>query len=276
MNYDQIEAPGLTESEFTELYASLVAAFVPNAEISINGPLQFAVKLSSENSDPLEAQMNLENIWSICKDKPGQRLQIIEDQIAKLREITSATSEIGRDVTERVVPLLRRTDELEKLNQGLNNMLVHHSIGADLSALYGINTPHAVGYLTLEQRRELGWDDDALLERAVENLKSILGGQITIMGGPELWGIACGSEYESSLLLNKKLMNNFQDMVKGKMIISVPARDLLMVCGEDSSSAVEEMTTLAKQSFATAAHPVSKSLYYYDDSELSVFRANEG
>jgi uncharacterized protein YtpQ (UPF0354 family) len=270
-DFDKLESSGLTEREFGEIYADILRASVPNCVVTITGPLMLLVQVMNEQEQELEAHMNLETTWRLCKDQPGQRVAVLEAQISKLREVTSYSNRLPEDLSSSIVPLLRRTDELDQINQRVNFALVVEQYSADLSVAYGINTEHAVGYLTAEQRKKIELTDAELRLLSLENLTTILDGQVQLMGGPELWAAACGRDYESSLLLNVKLMKKLSGMVKGRLIVAVPARDMLCVCGEDSTEALEKMKALVQNQFENAPHPISRDLYLYENDGLTVF-----
>ncbi|MBX3151983.1 DUF1444 family protein [Candidatus Obscuribacterales bacterium] len=267
-DFDKLESSDLDDETFTNIYANLIQSSVAGALANVVGALRIEAQIPSQSGETLTAQLNLENVWRACKDQPGKRLAFIEPQITTMRDSTKLTSLSSQDVENNLIPLIRRTEEVDQMEEKIGQKLVRESLGADLSMVYGINSRAAVGYLSPEGRSSVPLDDSDLREKAVQNLKDLLGGEISLKGGPTLWVLASGRDFESGLLLNRKFMRNMTDMVKGSPIVAVPARDILVICGEDSQEDLVKMRTFVQEMFESSPHPISPKQYFYSETEL--------
>jgi uncharacterized protein YtpQ (UPF0354 family) len=267
-DFDRLESPTLDDESFTNIYANLIQSSIEGALANVTAVLRIEVMIPSQSGETLTAQLNLENVWKVCQSHPGKRLSYIEPQITTMRDSTKLTSLTSQDVEDNLIPLIRRTEEVDQIEQNIGQKLVRESLGADLSVVYGINSRAAVGYLSPEGRANLSLTDTELREKAVQNLKELLGGEISLKGGPTLWVLASGRDFESGLLLNRKFMKNMSDMVKGNPVIAVPARDILVVCGEDSQDELVKMRTFVQEMFESSPYPVSPKQYFYSEHEL--------
>lgn len=267
-DFERLESTDLDEEEFTNIYANLIQTSVPGALANVVALLRINAELPSQSDEMLQAQIGLEKIWEACKDKPGRRLLFIEPQISMLRDSTKLTRLAFESVENSLIPIIRNNVQISEIEKKIDQQLVKERLGSDLFVIYGVKSDVAIGYLSTDGRSALSLTDAELREKSVENLKAILYGEISLKGGPELWVLASGREFESSLLLHKKFMNNMRDMVKGSLIVAVPARDIVVICGEESPDELEKMKLFVQQQFEAAEHPVSPNLYFYTEAEL--------
>lgn len=267
-DFERLESSDLDEEEFTNIYANLIQTSVPGALANVAALLRINAQIPSQSDEMLQAQIGLEKIWQACKDQPGKRLLFIEPQISMLRDSTRLTSLASESVENSLLPIIRNKEQVKEIEKKIDQSLVKEPLSEDLFVIYGVKSDVAIGYLSTDGRSALSLSDSELRDKSVENLKAVLYGEISLKGGPELWVLASGRDFESSLLLHKKFMDNMGDMIKGRLIVSIPARDIIVLCGDQSSEELEKMKLFVRQQFEAAEHPVSDKLYYYSDSEL--------
>lgn len=75
------------------------------------------------------------------------------------------------------------------------------------------------------------------------------------------WMITAGGNFEASLLLDEELWNDPRFSEGGTLLVSVPERDGIFACTDDSVSAVWNLATMASHGVRTQPYPITGHLF---------------
>ena len=101
---------------------------------------------------------------------------------------------------------------------------------------------------------------EQIRELALENLRARTPDrEIGVINGA--WMITAGGNFEASLLLDEDLWNDPKFSEGGTLLISVPERDGIFACTDDSVSAVWNLATMASHGVRTQSYPITGHLF---------------
>jgi uncharacterized protein YtpQ (UPF0354 family) len=143
------------------------------------------------------------------------------------------------------------------------------ALADDLLVVYVEDRPDAMRYLTGADLEALEVPRERVRSIAVQNLKRFVP-QITIEGKDGRYGVRLEGNYDASLIFIPEAWRNRID-IEGELIMAVPARDELLVCGSADDSDVRDLRHMAAQIMARTQHGLSAQLYTWRDGLLTVY-----
>jgi Uncharacterized protein conserved in bacteria len=255
---NNINARGLTESEFVRLFAMRQAAEMTGSTVRITGTREVTIKLP----DGSELKQFLDNAWTDARES-SNRVEVCEKYLTALKQSQKDFSENAGPLDTNAIVAVVRDDQflnqLEKYGTQKTNRVVEEPLVADLHVAYGRDSQRGMAYLTEGERARLGLDFPELRKLAIVNLHRILDAPRRVGDGPVYMIVADGT-YESSLLLADKLWESQAPLVKGELVAAVPARDVLMFTGSGSPDGLKELRESASRVYKDASHAISRTL----------------
>jgi uncharacterized protein YtpQ (UPF0354 family) len=255
---NSINTPALNESEFTRLFAMREAAELVGAKVRITGTREVTIKLPNGR----ELKQFLDNAWADAREAPN-RVDVCEKYIATLQQTQNDFSDDSAPIdTNSIVAVVRDTRFLKQMDGfggGNTNRVVTEPLVADLHVAYGRDSERGMAYLSEGDRARMGLGLPELRKLALANLHRILNAPQRVGDGPVYMIVADGN-YESSLLLADKLWDSQASVVKGELVASVPARDVLMFTGSGSAEGLQELRQGVEKVQKDSSHLISKTL----------------
>lgn len=254
---NNINASGLTESEFVQLFALRLAAEITGAKVRITGTREVTIKLAGGG----EVRQFLDNAWADVR-AASDRVAVCEKYVAALKQTQMDTADTSASLdTNSIVAVIRDDlflEQIEKYGPKTNRILSEPFV-ADLHVAYGRDSERGMAYLMESDRARLGLGLPELRRLSLANLLRILDTPRRVGDGP-LFMIVADGNYESSLLLADKLWEGQAPLVKGELVAAVPARDVLMFTGSDSPDGLKAMRQSVDKIYKDASHVISKTL----------------
>jgi Protein of unknown function (DUF1444) len=254
----EIGQPNLTEHQFVTLYAQLLAARNPQADVEIVGELEVSVKFPDGSS----TLSFLDNAWRECQQHPESRAEICERymEIAK-KSVINEKQEDKDYSTNCLIPVIKDDRFLHEIakQSGSKFKPTAERLAADLWILYVFDADGRMVFLTEEKREQLGLDLPKLRALSMENLRRITP-ELERHGTNDLYMLVLDGNYEASLLLSDKLWDSQSSVIKGDLVAVVPSRDVLLFSGTGSPAALQSTKKKAQQIDETGNHLISTTL----------------
>jgi uncharacterized protein YtpQ (UPF0354 family) len=265
---NRIQKPGLSERQFTRLYAEAIAIRLPGARVRIAAARELAVALPGDRS--LTAY--LDNVWSECARSPAERAEICDRYLNALVVTSKGKDESGPTSTNSIVPVIK--DELfmadvRKRAEG-TNAIVAERLVADIWIAYAVDEDNQIRFLSEGDRRKLGISVAELRPLAVGNLRRIIK-QVQMQGEGPLYMINAGGTYEASLLLSDKMWAGMSDVVKGDFVAAVPSRDVLLFTDSNSVDGIRKMRAAIEAIHKDGSYLISKTLLVRREGQWEKF-----
>lgn len=129
-----------------------------------------------------------------------------------------------------------------------------------LVILYAVDTPRAIQYLSRKDFRALSLPEPELRASAVANLTRLLP-ELTLHHHEDLYMFTAGGSYESSLLLLDAVWNRLAERIRGRMVVGIPSRDVLLVADSANRDALQRLGDTVREIHATGAYSLTPDLY---------------
>ncbi len=225
--------------------------------------------VEAELPDGRRVFADLENAWRAVQLRtergPISLTAALDHEIEQLLAMPHAFPE-GEELLSCLRMVVRPEDALEALVTNRRQVAVTR-VTPDLVGLVVADTERHLSYLSTDQLETTGRDAlDAAriaLKQTVEEVQP----EIRVLGDRPPFGLACGGNYELTLMLVDSLWTWLAERVAGHVVVAAPARDLLFVAGTRDAFALDGMRDIVKDAFA-------RPLPYLGSPQL--FRRHEG
>lgn len=263
----------LAPDAFTDLYIAYLRKTLPGIRIERCDALDLKVHMSDEATH----SVFLENAYTQYLASPDKRDQVIETYIDSFVEVAHQ-SELRVD-PDRIVPVIKDRAWLAGILESLRERspddrdipaYVSDAYNSELTVFYAEDSPRNIRYLTEDAIEQLGIDRDQLLSHAIGNLMRLIDGY-QVMGGEGIYLITAGGDYEASLLLVDEVWDRESMPVDGDFVVSIPARDLLIVTGSRNHEAIERLRLAAAESSGTLSYTLTPVLFIRKGGIFEVF-----
>lgn len=253
----RLRNPKLDAKQFTRLVAEEIRKRNPEAKVTVEETLSISVK-----ADDGEYSCYLDNAWRECRDTPLLRENIVNRQLETLRNTTEIDTEAPIEI-EKVVPVIK--DKLwidETIKRGLQ---VHHvAVVGDVFTVFAEDHPTQLRYLSEEDIQSLAMSSEQLQAHAINNLRKLLP-KVERHGEGPTYMLTAGGTFEASLLLVPEIWESQEPSVSGRVVIGIPARDLILFTGENETSAIVQMREKVKEIHQSGNYLISKTLLMLND-----------
>jgi uncharacterized protein YtpQ (UPF0354 family) len=152
--------------------------------------------------------------------------------------------------------------------------MFYDKLFGDLYVVYAVDDPQLIKpldndylYNYAKTKRE------TLRALSQRNLERMLAPKITMRADGPIFIVSAGGNYEPSLILLDKVVQNLAGRVKGKLVVAVPARDSLFICGDETPGALEKLKEVTARVLSRTKLPISDKFYIFDQGQWKVFKA---
>lgn len=265
----------LSAPAFTELFVKALRTKAPDAAVKRVGPLH--LKVGKGQSGPGEGQYNvyLDNAFTLYRNDPESQDAIIGQYIAGLLE-AMASPDVTTDVS-RIVPVIKDAQYIADLRRsskpgkgGTVWIPAYERLNRHLIVLYAEKRSRNMGFLTEKDLVTIGFSKKGRRARAVKNLQAILP-KIKLYGRDGTYMLSAGGTYEASLLLFSRIWRSGKIKVKGEIVVSIPARDMLMATGSKDPKGLEKIKQIAAKVMQNEPYRLTDRLFVYRKKRFVAF-----
>jgi uncharacterized protein YtpQ (UPF0354 family) len=251
----------LTPTQFTQEYASGLRTAMPSIKVQIEKDLQ--LKLTTANG---KVGFNfLDNAWNAYLLAPENKEQVMQHTFQAICE-SSKLLDAPPDKTH-ILPVLKHKQWLQtirahaKASCGVRGVaVVYEPYNDELLIVYAEDTPNDIIYPAPDRLQKLNLSTADLQQLAFRNLRRLMPTPKVQFSDGLLW-IRAGGSYDTSLLLLEDFWNETKHDVPGEIVAAIPARDCLVVTGNQDPGRVEVLRRVAQTIEAQAAYPLTSRLF---------------
>ncbi len=262
----------LSRDAFTQEFATLLRAALPNHKIEIVEALQIRVT----DSKGEVSTAFLDNAYNEYTADPDARQELIEHRVAAWVE-----SLAGDDVPldpKNIVPIIKDRSWVEQAismsksrGAAADEVQVFEELNEELVIVYAEDTPRNVRYFSAKDLAKAGVERSKLRALAITNLRRVLP-KIEPHHGPVYSMLTADGNYEASLLLFEELWVRSDFKVDGDIVVAIPSRDVLLITGSRNAEGVARLREICDQITSEGTYTISDQLFVY---RKGVFRRFE-
>lgn len=255
----------ISQSQFTTEFAKALRKSSPGLTVEIVQEMQLKVT----TADSQHFMLYLNNAYDEYKGDPKSKEAVVKKFLRYMSEIVSAPRNPEGPDRAKIIPVVKNRAWLEETarmsrEQGGGKLpdLVYDDLNADLIIVYAEDSAKNVRYFSTGNLEKGHIERKELRKLASENLLRILP-QIEQHEGDGLYMLTAGRAYETSLLLIDSIWTRFQKEVKGRVVVAIPMRGLLLVAGSDDAKAMDKMKQIVKEASSQGSYRISSKLFSY-------------
>lgn len=254
----------LSEKEFTEAYLTKLSSIHPGAAFEVAGNMHIIMKLEDFTQNIYSS-----NAYNEYKLEPDDLDEVLTR--FALSAINSHTNE-PLDTT-RIIPVIKDSgyiDEIAAQADGELPSLVYEYYNEKLIILYAEDTEYGISYFDRKKLEEAGIAEEELFGLATENLAGLLP-EINRNGEDGLYMLVAGGNYEASLILFNNIWTPENMPVNGDIVITIPARDMLLVTGSNDEEGLQKIRDLSQKTMAEGSYTLLPDLFVWDGERFVSF-----
>jgi uncharacterized protein YtpQ (UPF0354 family) len=220
-------------------------------------PLSIALSMQNGSSATVSLRSIFKDIEAVAS--ADERASLALAFVESVLELVAAQKQ--PDATGAIMPVVRTRAQVQALSTQLGqakDAALYEPLAADLFVTYVLDRPGSVKYLSELVLRDLKVPRADLRDLALGNLDRTV--QIKRLGFNDMFTLAAGEFYESSLLLFDGLWDDMAKAVQGDVVAAVPSRESLIFTGSDNRPGLENWRKLVYESHGGAANPLSRAL----------------
>jgi uncharacterized protein YtpQ (UPF0354 family) len=247
-------------AEYTKEFAIALHAEKPNLRIIVKGDMELLIVDDSGK----ETTSFLDNGYKEYVASPESKDQIIKKYITAFIEPRTQSEKID---PSRITPVIKDRGWISEIRAGLKLRgakdlpeNVYEDLNQELVIVYAEDSPKNLRYLTTKDLEPVNLKLSELKALAIKNLKSIIP-KIEVHGGNGVYMVTAGGDYEASLLLFDGLWDGIQIKVDGDYIVTVPARDMLLITGSKNVEGIRKIHDLSVKTVAEASYRLTSDLF---------------
>lgn len=246
----------LDEEGFTRFMAERFKQALPDYRITIAGPL--TLKVVDEDGE--ESIRNLERALDFCRHKNDGCAEWLDSYVENAR---AGYKDIEKPIDRGMLrPVVRRKDYIERLGEEYTKEMVVEPLTNDLVAVCYVDMPTAMRSAVARDFKALGLSQGEAMAQARANLAAgIADFEASFEHTGDDIGVIGGDVYISSWLALPDAWRRTVALFDGKLIVSVPAFDVLLYMHDTGSDAVEALREAAEDEADNAEWPLSTTVY---------------
>ena len=225
-------------------------------EVSESEPLAPELHLADQT-----VRINLSNAFAQAMGKPELRRTILTEAVEAARSGIGSAEDLPE--VGKIVPVIKPWAWLESVPRTLAGTF---AAGADVAVVLAEDSEHHVRYLRAADYDGLGKSFQELFVIAIENLRAAYPVFDEICAEHFVLPV-CGGNFETSLLLDDKLIQKYEERFQGPVVCALLARDLFVVCRQNDE---QGLAGIAWNCRMLPGEPFSQFLYQIVDSTIVV------
>ncbi|HVT51382.1 MAG TPA: hypothetical protein VHE77_07440 [Dongiaceae bacterium] len=245
---------------FTQYVLGDFKAKLPDYDVSIAGPL--SIKIVPKGGGALQA--NLDRMHDFCARNADACADMLKDYVAKASESVKSMNAPPDPTRLRVVVRpVAYANELRQQIVAHGQDVVLEPLSDELVALCYFDFPTAMRVATAADFAKLGMSKDQVFAQARQNVAAALGSLDGLIKPLPENGIGqlAGNVYYSSLLALHDAWSGVAKRSGGRLIVAVPAADLLLYAERSDAGSIDALRTAAQEFAKRSDRPISTSVY---------------
>ena len=143
----------------------------------------------------------------------------------------------------------------------------------DILVMYLLDFDSFYTYVNKGQLEKWRISHDSLRTTAISNLDMLANEKAQLHAEKDFGMIILNGNLEASLILSDNFWLNLSDMLNyEKLIVGVPARDVLLIANEDSEESIERLGEAIKRTYEIGYHVISKWMFKRENGSWVEFR----
>lgn len=255
----------LHPTPFTNAFAAFLRQQMRSAKITVLEPLSLSIEHEGKTQ-----HCSLQNAYELYQHNPGDIGSIFESFGASV-----FTADDDAPINPaHILPSIKAVDWLDGVREqsrqielsggGVDSEPLYEQWLDGLLVVYAENRPFNVRFPDAADLAKLGIPRSELRSRAVDNLRSMVEGNVRIekrfQGAPNLRITCSDSVWDSSLLLLDSLWCTDKLGISGDIVAAIPARDLLLVADGASPESMEYIRRGTGAAFNMTPYSLSSRL----------------
>ena len=254
------------EAAFTEYVATQLRRAIRGVTVEVKGPL--TLQLGG-------LQANLDRIFIFCNRNAAGCANEVTNYVKGVAQVYQERAAPPSKAAVRVV--VRATAYLAAARATMPKdgaKLQPRPLAGDLVMLPALDMPRTIRMLDEKDNVALGLSADEVFKLGLDNLRKQLKPLMSIAKVTQAGQIGelSGDTYHSSRLA---LLDSWSPLAKvhgGKLIVAVPAPDMVLYVSDDSPKAIEALRLLAKTAVERAPAPLSTELLRWTPQRWELVR----
>jgi len=254
------------EAAFTEYVAAQLRRAIRGVTVEVKGPLTLAFG---------GFQANLDRIFAFCQRNTAgcanEVARYVKGAAEAYQDRTAPPSKAAVRVVVRTTAYLTATQAATSKD---GPKLQPRPLAGELVMLPALDMPRTIRMLDEKDNAALGLSVDEVFQLGFDNLRKQLKPLMSIakVAHAGQIGELSGDTYHSSRLVLFESWSPLAKVHGGKLVVAVPAPDMVLYVGDDSPKAIEALRSLTKDVASRAAAPLSNELLRWTPQRWEVAR----
>lgn len=251
----------LNEIEFSTEFAKRLTEKVEGLKIfSING---LEIQTEFENSNEYKHFLN--NCYSEYLREPESIEEVFEKYLNSSSSLYKPNGNINISDILPVIKDERFLQSILEINPNFEKNHTFEKYNSELYIFYVEDTETNINYLTQEDFEKLNVEKSELRRIAIGNLSNSI--EIERHGENGYFMLLADGNYESSMIL-LDIWNEENFKVKGKIVVGIPSRDLLIITGKNDKENIKKLKQTISEINENGNHLVSEKLFEYRNGKF--------
>lgn len=257
---------------FTNLVVERLSKELPDYSLHPAGKLTVEGQRADGEST---GQVSLDRIYAFCL-RNTQSCSAAMDQFSK--GIAESVKERNRPIEPAMVRLAVRPSEyaeqIRKQYAGSGGFIYSREVAPGLVAIPVLDFSRSVRYVNNKDLDKLALSEDELFRLGEKNLRANSKPLTEVAAIPQAnsLGTIVGEDYASSRILFHNDWQSFSAKLNNKLVVVVPAPDVLLFADGSTSAAVDALHTFAADVARKSGRPLSLTLLLWTECGWEVVK----
>ncbi|MDP4085895.1 MAG: DUF1444 domain-containing protein [Bacillota bacterium] len=166
-----------------------------------------------------------------------------------------------------IFPVIRSTSFPTEASEGVAFLFDEHT--AETRIYYALDLGKTYRLIDQNLLKQEDWTENRIREVALFNVRS-LSAQLKEdhVAGNIFYFLNTNDGYDASRILNKGFLNEMEKKITGKMVLSVPHQDVLIIADIQNDTGFDIMAQMAMGFFTNGHVPITALSFFYENGEL--------
>ncbi len=251
--------------EFTQHLLRALQKNFPQMHYKMTEPLL----ITGKDKEGRASRISLSNSYPVYLSHVSPRRKIVEGHLNAVKLQFNKGAVVAANILPVLKPqsyfdaVVKQFADLKKTGAAMP--LIYEKLNDSLYLFYVFDTPKSMRFVSKEDLVPLKLNVETLKQRALKNLEAYYKkSKAHFRPLPRddqgaIYYFAAKETYEASalLLLDKPLWNNQKLAVKGKPVVFVPARNVLLITGSDDKKGLKNASEMARNFHQNYGYQIS-------------------
>ncbi len=218
----------------------------------------------------------LEHFYQAYRRSPAQLESILETIEGAVRSFAPDRSQqLWDELEDRIYPMIKPIEILADVAERQLPQLVYRPFLADLIVCYVIDEQESVAFVNEEHLKAWNVIESTLYTRAVDNLRArslkpdML--QMSGQGDQTLLIYANQDGYDAARLLLIDVLNEWQAVIPGRLVLGIPTRDFLIGFSDANHEILQRIAMQIAQDYSRLDYSLTDALFTIVNGRLEIY-----